>query len=184
MGVGSLTSFTAIAFDTRDANCKLNTQSPEERYRACLQHCEQHRPQCGQQCIEKYRKEQQKDDNPYAFKEQHFTTIESQHGRLRFLQKFLDCIKVAGRGRVIFLHPDGRESINLQQGDIYRFYAGTTAYLINPDKREKLEIASLIQPVSAPGEFKEFFGSGGENPKSFLTTFSAELLEAAFKASL
>lgn len=73
-------------------------QSPEERYRACQQHCEstelQHRPECRQQCIDKYKKER-KDDNPYAFEEQHFTTlIESQHGSLRILQKFLDHSKL------------------------------------------------------------------------------------------
>lgn len=61
---------------------------------------------------------------------------------------------VAGRGKVSFLHPEGRESLNLQQGDIFRAPAGTTVYLINIEKRKKLEIASLIQPVSTPGEFK------------------------------
>ncbi|KAL8148888.1 vicilin Cor a 11.0101-like [Apium graveolens] len=224
----SLASFTAIAIDTRDAkltkyisSCEVNPQSPEERYRACQQHCErtqlQHRPQCRQKCIDEYRKEQRKDDNPYAFEEQHFTTIKSQHGRLRILQKFLDrskflsgidkyrfgfleaepytffvpahydadllCIVLRGRGKVTLLRSKGSESLNLQKGDIYRIPAGTTVYLINIDKREKVEIAWLIQPISTPGEFKEFFGAGGENPKSFLKTFSPELLEAAFKVN-
>lgn len=98
----SLTSLAAIALDTRDAKLtkciQVNPQSPSERYRACQQHCErtelQHRPQCRQKCIDKYRKEQQKDNNPYAFQEQHFTTTESQHGRFRILQKFLDRSKL------------------------------------------------------------------------------------------
>ncbi|WOH01711.1 hypothetical protein DCAR_0521096 [Daucus carota subsp. sativus] len=63
-------------------------QSPEERDIGL------HRPECRQQCIDKYKKER-KDDNPYAFEEQHFTTlIESQHGSLRILQKFLDHSKL------------------------------------------------------------------------------------------
>ncbi|XP_063950087.1 vicilin Cor a 11.0101-like [Daucus carota subsp. sativus] len=196
-------------------------QSPEERYRACQQHCEstelQHRPECRQQCIDKYKKER-KDDNPYAFEEQHFTTlIESQHGSLRILQKFLDHSKLLsginsfrfgflevgphallvpshldanllnvvlrGRGRVSLVRSKGRESLSLQPGDIYRIPAGTTAYLININKTEKLEIASLIQPVSTPSKFQAFFGAVGQNPKGFLTTFSPELLEAAYKVN-
>ncbi|XP_063950086.1 vicilin Cor a 11.0101-like [Daucus carota subsp. sativus] len=89
-------------FDAEQVHQELPTEVPSEprgaRYRACQQHCEstelQHRPECRQQCIDKYKKER-KDDNPYAFEEQHFTTlIESQHGSLRILQKFLDHSKL------------------------------------------------------------------------------------------
>ena len=61
---------------------------------------------------------------------------------------------IAGRGRVSLVRSKGRESLSLQPGDIYRIPAGTTAYLININKTEKLEIASLIQPVSTPSKFQ------------------------------
>ena len=61
---------------------------------------------------------------------------------------------IAGRGRVSLVRSKGRQSLSLQPGDIYRIPAGTTAYLINIDKSEKLVIASLIQPVSTPSKFE------------------------------
>ncbi|KAK1399076.1 Vicilin-like antimicrobial peptides 2-2 [Heracleum sosnowskyi] len=91
-------------------------------------------------------------------------------------------VVVQGRGRISLLRPDGRQSVNLNQGDILRVPAGTTAYLINRDNKEKLVIAKLVQPISTPGEFEPFFGVGAKNPQSFLRAFSAEILEAAFKA--
>ncbi|MGI4699468.1 cupin domain-containing protein, partial [Klebsiella pneumoniae] len=91
-------------------------------------------------------------------------------------------VVVQGRGRISLLRPDGRQSVNLKQGDILRVPAGTTSYLINRDNKEKLTIAELVQPISTPGEFQQFFGVGAKNPESFLRAFSPEILEAAFKA--
>lgn len=61
---------------------------------------------------------------------------------------------VSGRGRISLLRPDGRQSVNLKQGDVLRVPAGTTTYLINRDNKEKLTIAKLVQPISTPGEFQ------------------------------
>lgn len=85
-----------------------------------------------------------------------------------------------GRGTISLVHSERRESLNLRRGDILRIPAGTTVYLINRDNNEKLVIAKLVQPVSTPGSFEEFFGAGGENPESYFRAFSTELLEAAF----
>lgn len=66
----------------------------------------------------------------------------------------INLIMVSGRGRITLLRPDGRQSVNLKQGDIFRVPAGTTVYLINRDNKEKLVIAKLVQPISTPGEFQ------------------------------
>ncbi|GER55372.1 vicilin [Striga asiatica] len=85
-----------------------------------------------------------------------------------------------GRGIVSLLRQDRRESFNIKQGDIFRINSGTTTYLINSDKNQKLVLAKLLQPVNTPGQFQSFFGAGGENPESFFKAFSKEILEAAF----
>ncbi|KAL3626078.1 hypothetical protein CASFOL_029627 [Castilleja foliolosa] len=85
-----------------------------------------------------------------------------------------------GRGTVSFVRQDRRESFNVKQGDIFRVKAGTTTYLINRDNNEKLVLAKLLQPINTPGQFEGFFGTGGENPKSYFRAFSDEILEAAF----
>ncbi|KAL7126632.1 hypothetical protein ABFS83_14G201200 [Erythranthe nasuta] len=85
-----------------------------------------------------------------------------------------------GRGAVSLMRQERRESFNIKQGDIFRINAGTTAYLINRDSNQKLVLAKLLQPVNTPGQFEAFFGAGGENPESFYTAFSNEILEAAF----
>lgn len=101
-----------------------------------------------------------------------------------------------------------RNSFNIGRGDIIRVCAGTTAYLINRDNNENLLIAKLLIPVSTPGQFQvrkfsvpifnsstnnvclyiclmqPFFGPGGrENPESFYSAFSSEILEAALNVS-
>ncbi|KZV22527.1 sucrose-binding protein-like [Dorcoceras hygrometricum] len=85
-----------------------------------------------------------------------------------------------GKGTVSLVTKDRRESFNIKEGDILRIKAGTTAYLINRDQNERLVLAKLLQPVSTPGNFEAFFGVGGENPESFYSVFSNEILEAAF----
>ncbi|KAL5704859.1 hypothetical protein ACHQM5_023229 [Ranunculus cassubicifolius] len=87
---------------------------------------------------------------------------------------------VRGRGTINMVQQQSKESYNLERGDVIRVPAGALLYLINRDNKDKFQIASVFQPVSIPGRFKEFFGVGGENPESFFNTFSDEILEAAF----
>ncbi|KAL2935819.1 Vicilin-like antimicrobial peptides 2-1 [Bienertia sinuspersici] len=88
-----------------------------------------------------------------------------------------------GKGTVSLVYSDRRESFNIEQGHVMVIPAGVTAYLINRGNNDKLVIVKLINPVSTPGSFEQFFGPGGENPESFFCAFSNDILEAAFKTS-
>jgi mannose-6-phosphate isomerase-like protein (cupin superfamily) len=87
---------------------------------------------------------------------------------------------VGGTGTVSFVWEDKRQSHNLKQGELIRVPAGAIVYIFNSDDNEKFSVLKLLQSVNTPGEFEDFFGVGGENPESFYTIFSNEILEAAF----
>ncbi|XP_010938562.1 vicilin Cor a 11.0101 [Elaeis guineensis] len=88
-----------------------------------------------------------------------------------------------GRGVLNVLEISGRNSYDIEQGQIFSFDAGSQAYLINKDDNKKLRIAMLLHPVSSPGRFKEFFDAGGRAPESFYRSFSTKVLEAAFNTT-
>ncbi|KAI4349485.1 hypothetical protein L6164_010068 [Bauhinia variegata] len=90
-------------------------------------------------------------------------------------------VVVKGRATIGLVKEEGTERFNLQPGDIMRVPAGATVFMVNRDEREKLFIAKFHMPVSIPGEFEAFYGPGGEDPESFLTAFSWEILQAAYK---
>ncbi|KAJ3668889.1 hypothetical protein LUZ60_010839 [Juncus effusus] len=89
---------------------------------------------------------------------------------------------VRGRGTIILLHKENREAYDIKEGDIMMVPSGVIVYLINKDDNERLRIALLLQPVSLPGNFEEFMTVGGRNPETFYSSFSDDLLEAAFNA--
>ncbi|KAJ6846500.1 globulin-1 S allele-like [Iris pallida] len=72
-----------------------------------------------------------------------------------------------------------RESHNIRKGDIIRVHAGTVFYIINNSNDQKLQIVKLVQPVSTPGQFEDFYIGGGDKPESIYRTFSTRILEAA-----
>ncbi|PHT38265.1 Vicilin-like antimicrobial peptides 2-3 [Capsicum baccatum] len=85
-----------------------------------------------------------------------------------------------GRGTLNWVRKGKRNSFNIRPGYIIRVHAGTTAYFINRENDENLLIPKLLRPISTPGQFEQFFGPGGrENPESFYSAFSSEVLEAA-----
>ncbi|OMO77646.1 Cupin 1 [Corchorus capsularis] len=88
-----------------------------------------------------------------------------------------------GFGTIKLIHEDKRESLNIKKGDVIWIPAGTPIYFINRDNNEKLFIVKLLKPVNIPGQHEVFFDAGGERAKSIFTTFSTEILEAAFKTS-
>ncbi|XP_048140828.1 vicilin Cor a 11.0101-like isoform X2 [Rhodamnia argentea] len=88
---------------------------------------------------------------------------------------------VKGRGTITLVRENKRHSINVEEGDIVKVEAGTPVYMINRDRNQKLVVAKLIKPVNLPGHFEKFYGAGGQNPESFYTAFSWEVLEAALK---
>ncbi|XP_050219262.1 vicilin Jug r 2.0101 [Mercurialis annua] len=84
-----------------------------------------------------------------------------------------------GKGTISYVLRDKRETYNLETGDVVKIPAGATVYMINHDNNEKLSLAKLFVPVNVPGRFMEYFAAGGENPESFYTVFSNDVLEAA-----
>ncbi|RWR85368.1 Cupin 1 [Cinnamomum micranthum f. kanehirae] len=87
---------------------------------------------------------------------------------------------VAGRATITLMRKENKESYNLRKGDILRVEAGTTHYIINRHNKEQLLIAKLLETMSVPGQVQPFFGIGGRNPESYYTSFSKNILEAAF----
>ncbi|XP_065019020.1 vicilin Cor a 11.0101-like [Musa acuminata AAA Group] len=85
-----------------------------------------------------------------------------------------------GRGTITLLHEERRESHDIKRGDIMRVPAGVIVYAINKASNERLRVAMLLHPVSTPGQIEEYHGAAGRNPQTFYTSFSNEVLEAAF----
>ncbi|CAN4093697.1 unnamed protein product [Withania somnifera] len=207
--------------------CKALQQITEHQREECYDMCEKYQrgkqqkeeetssffPYRGREEGEEW--EQEGENNPYVFEDQHFiTAIKTQHGRVRVLPKFTERSKLLkgienyrlafleanpqtfvvpnhwnadavlfvaqGRGTLNLVRRGKRNSFNIRPGDVIRVHAGTTVYLINRDNNEKLFIAKLLRPVFTPGQFEQFFGPGGrENPQSFYSAFSSQILEAA-----
>ncbi|XP_037491418.1 vicilin Car i 2.0101 [Jatropha curcas] len=76
-------------------------------------------------------------------------------------------VVLRGKGTITCVLRDERRSYNLEKGDVIRIPAGATLYLINRDNNEKLNMVKLMQPVNSPGNFREYFAAGGDNPESF-----------------
>ncbi|PIA56046.1 hypothetical protein AQUCO_00700403v1 [Aquilegia coerulea] len=87
---------------------------------------------------------------------------------------------LSGQGTITLLQENNRETHNLERGDIIMVRAGTILSFVNRDNKEKLRVASLLQPDNVPGDVKAFVGAGGRDPESYYNTFSNEILEAAF----
>ncbi|KAL2935638.1 Vicilin-like antimicrobial peptides 2-1 [Bienertia sinuspersici] len=139
-----------------------------------------------------------KSGRPYVFQDQQFSTeYKEQEGRVRVLERFNErsrLFKGIENYRVMIFesnpqtfvvpnHWDADVLFFVAQGHVMVIPAGVTAYLINRGNNDKLVIVKLINPVSNPGSFEQFFGPGGENPESFFSAFSNDILEAAFKTS-
>ncbi|KAL8252980.1 hypothetical protein R6Q59_036673 [Mikania micrantha] len=98
--------------DRQDIILAMEEQDVRKMVEQCHQSCqgsqgEQQRPQCFQTCMQKRFRDyersrghdtrtrrtdkRQQSNNPYVFKDQHFTArLETEHGNLRVLQKFTD----------------------------------------------------------------------------------------------
>ncbi|KAH9605154.1 hypothetical protein KSS87_014617 [Heliosperma pusillum] len=86
---------------------------------------------------------------------------------------------IKGKAAMTFVTQEKRENFNLERGDVLVVPAGTTAYLVNSDNYEKLQIVELLRPVNNPGQYEQYFSVGGEENESFLNIFSSEILQAA-----
>lgn len=88
-----------------------------------------------------------------------------------------------GKGTISLVRDNKRESHNIEFGDAMAIQAGTTVYLINNDENENIEVVKLVRPVNNPGNFQEFFAGGAENPQSYFSAFSSNLLEQVLGVS-
>ncbi|XWS53955.1 hypothetical protein CRYUN_Cryun10bG0045200 [Craigia yunnanensis] len=82
-----------------------------------------------------------------------------------------------GKGTITFVTHENKESYNIERGTVVRNPAGSTAYMVNQDNREKLTIAVLELPVNTPGKSQAFYPAGNGNPQSYFQTFSSEIFE-------
>ncbi|XP_006650381.2 63 kDa globulin-like protein [Oryza brachyantha] len=93
------------------------------------------------------------------------------------------CYVAQGEGVVAMIENGERRSYAIRQGDIFVAPAGTINYLANTDGRRKLIVTKILHTISVPGKIQFFFGAGGRNPESFLSSFSKRVQRAAFKIS-
>ncbi|KAE8797693.1 Globulin-1 S allele [Hordeum vulgare] len=88
-----------------------------------------------------------------------------------------------GEGVVVLLRNGKRESLCVREGDVFVIPAGSIVYSANTHRSKWFRVVMLLNPVSTPGSFQEFFpiGYGGEQqPESFFSVFSDEVIRAAF----
>ncbi|KAH7517239.1 hypothetical protein FEM48_Zijuj09G0041800 [Ziziphus jujuba var. spinosa] len=88
---------------------------------------------------------------------------------------------VQGKATVTIMKKEKKESHNLKRGYILKVPAGHPFYLTSTDENENLFIVKLFRPIFLSGHYEAFYGPGGQDPESFYTAFSWDLLEAAFK---
>nr|CAA41809.1 vicilin-like embryo storage protein [Zea mays] len=93
------------------------------------------------------------------------------------------CYVAEGEGVVTTIENGERRSYTIKQGHVFVAPAGAVTYLANTDGRKKLVITKILHTISVPGEFQFFFGPGGRNPESFLSSFSKSIQRAAYKTS-
>ncbi|KAL5702233.1 hypothetical protein ACHQM5_027474 [Ranunculus cassubicifolius] len=90
------------------------------------------------------------------------------------------CMVLNGRGAIVILNENNKETYNLERGDVFRIQAGVTVYSMNSDNNEKLIIAELTIPVNTPGQFESFHTVGAQDQESYFRAFSDEILQSAF----
>ncbi|XP_062213333.1 globulin-1 S allele-like [Phragmites australis] len=93
------------------------------------------------------------------------------------------CYVAQGEGVVTTIENGERRSYTIREGYIFVAPAGAVTYLANTDGRRKLVIAKILHTISETGKFQFFFGPGGKNPESVLSSFSKSVQRAAFKTS-
>lgn len=86
-----------------------------------------------------------------------------------------------GEGVVVMLWKGKRQSFCVREGDVMVIPAGATVYSANTHDSRWFRVVMLLNPVSTPGRFGEFFPVGsGERQESFFGAFSDDILQASF----
>ncbi|EAZ28885.1 hypothetical protein OsJ_12925 [Oryza sativa Japonica Group] len=85
-----------------------------------------------------------------------------------------------GEGVIVLLREGRRESFCVREGDAMVIPAGAIVYSANTHSSKWFRVVMLLNPVSTPGHFEEYFPVGGDRPESFFSAFSDDVLQAAF----
>ncbi|KAF0915558.1 hypothetical protein E2562_036744 [Oryza meyeriana var. granulata] len=85
-----------------------------------------------------------------------------------------------GEGVLVLLRDGRRESFCVREGDAMVIPAGAIVYSANTHSSKWFRVVMLLNPVSTPGRFEEYFPVGGDRPESFFSAFSDDVLQAAF----
>ncbi|XP_006650713.2 cupincin-like [Oryza brachyantha] len=85
-----------------------------------------------------------------------------------------------GEGVIVLLREGRRESFCVREGDAMVIPAGAIVYSANTHSSKWFRVVMLLNPVSTPGRFEEYFPVGGDRPESFFSAFSDDVLQAAF----
>ncbi|ESW15284.1 hypothetical protein PHAVU_007G059800 [Phaseolus vulgaris] len=92
-------------------------------------------------------------------------------------------VVLSGRALINFVEPEDRDCYYLDPGYAQIIPAGTTFYLVNPERNKNLRVIKLAIPVNKPGKFDEnFFLSRTQDQQFYLQGFSG-ILEASFDDS-
>ncbi|XP_062108267.1 vicilin Jug r 2.0101 [Humulus lupulus] len=89
-----------------------------------------------------------------------------------------------GKGTINVLSQNNKESHNIERTDVVIVPAGSTVYMTNQDNKERLQIVKLVTSINIPGQFEELFpGGSAENPQSYFSAFSNNLLKQSLSAT-
>ncbi|CAJ1977187.1 unnamed protein product [Sphenostylis stenocarpa] len=92
-------------------------------------------------------------------------------------------VVLSGRALINFVKPDDRDTYYLDPGYAQIIPAGTTFYLVNPDRKKNLRVIKLAIPVNKPRKFENFFLSSTQDQQSYLQGFGEDILEASFDST-
>ncbi|WVY97763.1 hypothetical protein V8G54_029914 [Vigna mungo] len=109
------------------------------------------------------------------FKSRPHTLLLPHHANADFL-----LVVLSGRALINLVEPGNRDSYYLDPGYAQIIPAGTTFYLVNPERNKNLRVIKLAIPVNKPGKFENFFLSSTQEQQSYLQGFSEDILEASF----
>ncbi|XP_074573849.1 LOW QUALITY PROTEIN: vicilin-like seed storage protein At2g28490 [Curcuma longa] len=101
-----------------------------------------------------------------------------------FIPQYLDSSLIIfvhrGEVRVGWIYKDDLVEKQLKMGDILHITAGSTFYMVNTSKGQRLQVICSVDASESLGFPQSFFVGGGRNPVSVLAGFHKSTLSAAF----
>nr|CAD1841849.1 unnamed protein product [Ananas comosus var. bracteatus] len=106
-----------------------------------------------------------------------------------FVPQYLDSSLILfvrkGEVKVGWIHEDALVEKQLKMGDIIHIHAGSTFYMVNTGKGQRLQIICSIDASESIGlsPYQAFYVGGGAYPRSVLTGFDPATLATAFNVT-